>query len=100
MAHERVHGGCRGVAWACRVAAAASRTEIKRVWDVRAELRWKASVAALPPRLAHPAPACAPPACSFLPHIGRVTNIMNDYPWFKYALIAALGVVVVTSKEG
>ncbi|PSC70797.1 signal peptidase complex catalytic subunit SEC11A [Micractinium conductrix] len=36
----------------------------------------------------------------FLPHIGRVTIIMNDYPWFKYALIAALGVVVVTSKEG
>lgn len=41
-----------------------------------------------------------PLLCSFLPHIGRVTIIMNDYPWFKYALIAALGVVVLTSKEG
>lgn len=41
-----------------------------------------------------------PMLCSFLPHIGRVTIIMNDYPWFKYALIAALGVVVLTSKEG
>ncbi|KAL4430984.1 hypothetical protein ABPG75_006240 [Micractinium tetrahymenae] len=36
----------------------------------------------------------------FLPHIGRVTIIMNDYPWLKYALIAALGAVVLTSKDG
>ncbi|EFN50822.1 hypothetical protein CHLNCDRAFT_28677 [Chlorella variabilis] len=35
----------------------------------------------------------------YLPHIGRVTIIMNDYPMFKYALIAILGVFVLTSKE-
>ena len=39
------------------------------------------------------------PARSFLPHIGRVTIIMNDYPMFKYALIAVLAVFVLTSKE-
>lgn len=35
----------------------------------------------------------------FLPHVGRVTIIMNDYPMVKYALIALLGLFVVTSKE-
>lgn len=35
----------------------------------------------------------------YLPHIGRVTIIMNDYPMFKYALIAVLGLFVLTSKE-
>ena len=43
------------------------------------------------------APSCCP--CRYLPHIGRVTIIMNDYPMFKYALIAILGVFVLTSKE-
>ncbi|KAL4420732.1 hypothetical protein ABPG75_010388 [Micractinium tetrahymenae] len=36
----------------------------------------------------------------FLPHIGGATIVMNDYPWLKYALIAALGMAVLTSKEG
>ena len=49
----------------------------------------------LRPGAAHP----SPPARSFLPHIGRVTIIMNDYPMFKYALIAVLAVFVLTSKE-
>ena len=35
----------------------------------------------------------------FLPHVGRVTIIMNDYPVVKYALIGVLGLFVVTSKE-
>lgn len=48
----------------------------------------------------HPEAVPLPLLRSFLPHIGRVTIIMNDYPWFKYALIAALGVVVLTSKDG
>ena len=49
----------------------------------------------LPPR-----PAARPaPCCRYLPHIGRVTIIMNDYPMFKYALIAVLGIFVLTSKE-
>ena len=39
------------------------------------------------------------PPRSYLPHIGRVTIIMNDYPMFKYGLIAVLGVFVLTSKE-
>jgi signal peptidase len=34
-----------------------------------------------------------------LPHVGRVTIIMNDYPLVKYALIGVLGLFVVTSKE-
>lgn len=42
----------------------------------------------------------APPVlCSYLPYIGQVTIVMNDYPMFKYALIAVLGVFVLTSKE-
>jgi signal peptidase len=34
-----------------------------------------------------------------LPHVGRVTIIMNDYPLGQYALIGVLGLFVVTSKE-
>ncbi len=37
--------------------------------------------------------------CRYLPHVGRVTIIMNDYPMFKYALIAVLGIFVLSSKE-
>ena len=35
----------------------------------------------------------------FLPHVGRVTNVMNDYPAVKYVLIGVLALFVVTSKE-
>ena len=35
----------------------------------------------------------------FLPHVGRVTIVMNDYPAVKYALIGVLGLFVITSKE-
>ena len=35
----------------------------------------------------------------YLPHVGQVTIIMNDYPALKYALIAVLGLFVITSKE-
>ncbi|GAB4820273.1 hypothetical protein N2152v2_007319 [Parachlorella kessleri] len=35
----------------------------------------------------------------YLPHVGRVTIIMNDYPFVKYLLIAVLGLFVVTSRE-
>lgn len=45
------------------------------------------------------APSSTVPARSFLPHVGRVTIVMNDYPMFKYALIAVLGIFVLTSKE-
>lgn len=38
-------------------------------------------------------------AVGFLPYVGMVTIIMNDYPWLKVALIAVLGLLVVTSKE-
>ncbi len=41
---------------------------------------------------------CAP-ACSFLPYVGMVTIVMNDYPTLKYALIGVLGLLVLTSKE-
>lgn len=35
----------------------------------------------------------------FLPHVGIATIIMNDYPLVKYALLAFLGLLVLTSKE-
>lgn len=35
----------------------------------------------------------------FLPHVGRITILLNDHVWLKYALIAVLGVFVLTSKE-
>ena len=38
-------------------------------------------------------------AVVFVPHIGRLTILMNDYPWFKYGLIATLGYFVVTGKD-
>jgi signal peptidase len=38
-------------------------------------------------------------AVVFLPHVGRLTILMNDYPWFKYALISILGFFVVTGKD-
>lgn len=38
-------------------------------------------------------------AVGFLPHVGMVTIIMNDYPWLKVVLIAVLGLLVLTSKE-
>ncbi|KAG2488750.1 hypothetical protein HYH03_012748 [Edaphochlamys debaryana] len=39
-------------------------------------------------------------AVGFLPSVGMVTIMMNDYPALKYALIGALALVVLTSKEG
>lgn len=38
-------------------------------------------------------------AVGFLPHVGMVTIVMNDYPWLKVALIGVLGLLVITSKE-
>ena len=38
-------------------------------------------------------------ACRFLPYVGMVTIIMNDYPMLKYGLIAVLAILVITSKE-
>ena len=38
-------------------------------------------------------------ARGFLPLIGRVTVLMNDYPYFKYALLGILSLVVLTTKE-
>ena len=35
----------------------------------------------------------------FLPHVGRLTILMNDHPWFKVALISVLGYFVVTGKD-
>lgn len=35
----------------------------------------------------------------YVPYIGMVTILMNDYPLAKYALISILGLFVVTSKE-
>eukprot|EP01121_Diplochlamys_sp_Union-15-3_P022456 TRINITY_DN956_c0_g1_i2.p1 TRINITY_DN956_c0_g1~~TRINITY_DN956_c0_g1_i2.p1 ORF type:complete len:180 (-),score=11.87 TRINITY_DN956_c0_g1_i2:98-637(-) len=38
-------------------------------------------------------------AKGFLPYIGMITIIMNDYPSLKYALIAVLGLFVVINRE-
>mmetsp|Transcript_31244 Transcript_31244/g.87619 ORF Transcript_31244/g.87619 Transcript_31244/m.87619 type:complete len:185 (+) Transcript_31244:294-848(+) len=35
----------------------------------------------------------------YVPYLGMVTIIMNDYPMLKYILIGALGVMVITTKE-
>lgn len=35
----------------------------------------------------------------FLPYVGMVTIILNDYPQLKVALLVVLGVFVLFSKE-
>lgn len=35
----------------------------------------------------------------FLPIVGRITILMNDYPYLKFILIGILGIFVLTSKE-
>jgi len=35
----------------------------------------------------------------YLPYVGYVTLVMNDYPLFKYLLIGALGVVSVNREK-
>jgi signal peptidase len=35
----------------------------------------------------------------YLPYMGMVTIIMTDYPKFKYAILAGLGVLVLTTRE-
>mmetsp|Transcript_10952 Transcript_10952/g.32823 ORF Transcript_10952/g.32823 Transcript_10952/m.32823 type:complete len:184 (+) Transcript_10952:492-1043(+) len=35
----------------------------------------------------------------YLPYVGMVTILMNDYPYAKYALISILALFVVTSKD-
>ena len=38
-------------------------------------------------------------ARGFLPYVGIVTIIMNDYPKFKYAVLAFLGFYVLIHRE-
>ncbi|XP_040841004.1 signal peptidase complex catalytic subunit SEC11C isoform X4 [Ochotona curzoniae] len=38
-------------------------------------------------------------ARGFLPYVGMVTIIMNDYPKFKYALLAVMGAYVLLRRE-
>ncbi|GJY93162.1 signal peptidase complex catalytic subunit SEC11A-like protein [Tanacetum coccineum] len=38
-------------------------------------------------------------AVGFLPYVGYVTIIMTDHPFIKYALIGALGLLAITSKD-
>lgn len=35
----------------------------------------------------------------YVPHLGRVTIIMNDYPMVKYALLAGLAFFVLAGKD-
>ena len=36
---------------------------------------------------------------SFLPYIGMVTIVMNDYPQLKYLVLAVLGFFVLVHRE-
>jgi len=38
-------------------------------------------------------------ARGFVPYVGIVTILMNDYPKFKYAILAALGLFVLVHRE-
>ncbi|KAI8987589.1 signal peptidase I [Mycotypha africana] len=35
----------------------------------------------------------------FLPYLGMVTIVMNDYPWVKFALLGVLGLFVLIHRE-
>jgi signal peptidase len=35
----------------------------------------------------------------YLPYIGMVTIIMNDYPIVKYVLVGVMGLFVLTTRE-
>ena len=59
--------------------------------------RTASSRAATPARTAHTQPR--PPAHRYLPYIGMVTIIMNDYPIVKYILVGLMGLFVLTTKE-
>ena len=38
-------------------------------------------------------------AKGYLPYIGMVTIIMNDYPIVKYVLVGVMGLFVLTTRE-
>ncbi|XP_018428950.1 PREDICTED: signal peptidase complex catalytic subunit SEC11C-like isoform X4 [Nanorana parkeri] len=38
-------------------------------------------------------------ARGFLPYVGMVTIVMNDYPKFKYAVLAIMGAFVLVKRE-
>ena len=38
-------------------------------------------------------------AKGYLPYIGMVTILMNDYPMIKYILVGLMGLFVLTTKE-
>ncbi|XP_015774677.1 PREDICTED: signal peptidase complex catalytic subunit SEC11A-like [Acropora digitifera] len=38
-------------------------------------------------------------ARGFVPYVGMVTIVMNDYPKFKYLVLAALGIFVLLHRE-
>jgi signal peptidase len=52
---------------------------------------------ATPARTAHT--RSQPPVHRYLPYIGMVTIIMNDYPIVKYILVGLMGLFVLTTKE-
>ena len=52
----------------------------------------------MPARTAHTR-LHAPAPHRYLPYIGMVTIIMNDYPIVKYILVGLMGLFVLTTKE-
>jgi hypothetical protein len=38
-------------------------------------------------------------AVGFLPYVGMVTIIMNDYPWLKYSVIGGLGILCLLGLD-
>ena len=38
-------------------------------------------------------------AVGFLPYVGMVTIVMNDYPWLKYSVIGLLGILCLLGLD-
>ena len=38
-------------------------------------------------------------AVGFLPYVGMVTIVMNDYPWLKVAVIGVLGILCLLGLD-
>lgn len=36
---------------------------------------------------------------SFVPYVGMLTIMMNDYPWLKFALLGVVGLFVLVHRE-
>lgn len=35
----------------------------------------------------------------YLPFVGILTILLNDYPWLKWSILGLMGIMVLTSKD-